>query len=348
MEGCSASVPQGKVIEKGNRVSFRIGTMKPILGILILNHNGRKWLAPLYDSILTNGYSNKRIYLVDNASEDGSVEETLMQYPEITVIRLPQNLGYCMAYNLAMPQAIADGCEWLIWANNDIRLEPGCLANLVEVSQSDLRIGVLGPAFLAWDGDEPNEYIQGNHPNAIPAIRAKSRQPIDVEWVEGSFLMASRKCLEAVGPLDPYLYFYWEEADFCRRARHRGWRVVLVPGALARHYAGGSSNGDPNNKTTANHLQARNYYIYKLSNPSQSFGWNLLNSFHLFLVNLKYHFPERPSLVKLHTVVFLGVLRDLGTIHHKRIRDRKGKHPPQLLSPFHSISIEVIKGREGY
>jgi len=46
--------------------------------------------------------------------------------------------------------------------------------------------------------------------------------------LSGAFLMVSRKCVEAVGPLDPYLFFYWEETDFCRRARHLGWRVVLV------------------------------------------------------------------------------------------------------------------------
>lgn len=48
-----------------------------------------------------------------------------MRYPKIPVIGLAQNLGYCVAYNLAIPSAIADGCEWVIWADNDIGIEEG-------------------------------------------------------------------------------------------------------------------------------------------------------------------------------------------------------------------------------
>ena len=154
------------------------------IGVLILNRNGKEWLPRLYESLRGNGYGNIRMYLVDNGSKDGSVELTLERYPEVTIIRMPHNLGYCMAYNLAMPYAFADGCEWVIWANNDIKLEPGCLSELARVAESDSKIGVLGPAFLAWDSNAPNYYMLGNHPYAIPAMQSQSQQPIDVEWVE--------------------------------------------------------------------------------------------------------------------------------------------------------------------
>ena len=83
---------------------------------------------------------------------------TLECHAEVSVLRMPQNLGYCMAYNLAMPYALAEGCEWVIWANNDVRVEAGCLDELVYRAQSDPRIGVLGPVFLAWEKDEPMIY----------------------------------------------------------------------------------------------------------------------------------------------------------------------------------------------
>jgi len=315
----------------------------PRLGILILNRNGKNWLPPLYDSIKFNGYPNVFLYLVDNGSDDGSVEVTLEKYPEVTVIRMPKNLGYCMAYNLAMPHAFNDGCEWVIWANNDIRLQPGCLSELARIAQSDSKIGVLGPAFLAWDNDAPNYYMLGNHPNAIPAMQSQSQQPIDVEWVEGSFLMVSRRCVEAVGPLDPYLFFYWEETDFCRRARYQGWRVVLVPSALARHYAGGWSAGDQQNKTTANWLQSRNHYIYQLANPFQSFTQNVKDAVHLFLVNIKSNFPGKMPSLKSHIRIFAEVIRDIRVIYQKWVRDREGNKPFIITKDFQSLKIEVIK-----
>ena len=317
----------------------------PRIGVLVLNRNGRHWLNSIFQSLREEKYPNKQIFLIDNASTDGSVEMTVEKYPEVTTIRLPQNLGYCMAYNLAMPYAFAAGCEWVIWANNDIRLEPGCLGTLVNAAQSDALIGVLSPAFLAWDSDEPNYYMLGNHPHAIPAMKSHSCKPINVDWVEGSFLMVSRRCLERVGPLDPYLYFYWEEADFCRRARYQGWRVVLVPGALARHYAGGWSNGDPQNIAKATLLQARNHYIYQLANPLQNFLINLVDVVHLFLVNLKNYFPNKICMVKLHLRIFARVLGDLGIIHGKWYRDRKIDHPPETTGAIQSIRVEVIQGQ---
>jgi GT2 family glycosyltransferase len=248
-----------------------------------------------------------------------------------------------MAYNLAMPHAFADGCDWVIWANNDVRIEPNCLNELVRISQSDPKIGILGPSFLAWDKDEPNDYMLGNHPSAIDAMKSNSPDPVDVEWVEGSFLMVSRRCLEAVGPLDPYLNFYWEEADFCRRSRHRGWRVILIPRALGRHFGGGSVN--ERNGSGINCLRERNYYIYKLANPFQSFSRNLFDAVHLFLVNVKKYFPAQMAPVKGHTRTFWGIIRDIRLIHQKWARDRKGIHPPTTTEAFKSTKIELIERR---
>jgi GT2 family glycosyltransferase len=317
----------------------------PLLGILILNHNGIRWLPQLYESIKANVYPHFRVYLVDNASDDESVNLTMEKYSEVTILRMPQNLGYCMAYNLAMPHAFADGCEWVIWANNDISLKPGCLEELARVARCDPRIGVIGPAFLSWDTDKPNNYMRGNHPRAIPAMMSRSSEPLDVEWVEGSFLMVSRRCYESVGPLDPFLFFYWEEADFCRRAHFRGWRVVLAPAAVSRHYAGGWSEGKGENKNTANHLQTRNYYIYKLANPLQGFLRNCADAMHLFLVNIKEAFLAEPGRVHFHLCVFGGLLRDFRKVYAKWSRDRAGRHPNSLSEDMGPPIIDILPGR---
>jgi GT2 family glycosyltransferase len=318
----------------------------PTIGILILNHNGKTWLQPVYESVRNHGYPKVRIYLIDNASNDESVGMTRKKYPEVTVIRMPTNLGYCMAYNLAMPYAFGDGCDWVIWANNDVQIEPNCLSELARIVQSDSKIGVIGPAFLAWDKDEPNYYMVGNHPYALDAMMSKSGEAIDVEWVEGSFLMVSRRCVESVGPLDPYLFFYWEETDFCRRARHQGWRVVLVTRALARHYAGGWSAADQQNKTKANWLQSRNYYVYKLANPFQGFVRNIREALHLFLVNVKANRLGFPTSLINEIRVFAKVIREIRHIHKKWTRDLLGIHPPVTTEEFKSVNVEIMPRKD--
>jgi len=317
-----------------------------MVGVMILNRNGKNWVSGLCDSLRRARFAGLRVYLVDNASDDDSVAMTTARYPEVKVIRMPRNLGYCMAYNLAMPIAFADGCEWVIWANNDVLLEGGCLEELARCFQSDPRIGVAGPSFLAWDKDEPNYYMLGNHPQAIPAMQARRPTPVDVEWVEGSFLMVSRKCVEAVGPLDPYLFFYWEETDFCRRARHLGWRVVLAPSAVARHYAGGWSDGNAANKASANRLQSRNYYIYQLANPGQSFIVNLWDALHLFAVQVKAGLRGDRLSGRREIGAYGEVMSELGTVYRKWRKDRAGEHPPLTTPEYRGVQPEVL-GADG-
>jgi len=320
-----------------------------IIGILILNRDGKKWLPSVYASICAQQYRHFRTYLLDNASTDGSVELTLQEYPEMKVIRMPQNLGYSMAYNLAMPYAFADGCDWVIWANNDTRLEPGCLNELVRVALADPRTGVVGPAFLEWEKDEPNYYIEGNYPFVIPAIKAGSPEPFSVDWVEGSFLMVSRRCVEAVGPLDPYYFMYSEESDFCRRARYQGWKVFLVPNALARHYAGGTSGGSYKIRRDMNWLKSRNYYIYHLANPFQSFSRNMLDTAHLFGVKVKEHLNNHSTAsIIFETRVLLSILKELRKVFLKWQRDRAGGKPPMTTPDLQFLRPEILRSHSYY
>jgi GT2 family glycosyltransferase len=310
------------------------------IGLMILNRNGKQWLSPLYESIRRNGYPNIRIYLVDNLSDDGSIESTLNDHPDVTVIRMPQNLAFAMAYNLAMTRAFDDGCEWVIWDNNDVLLESGCLEELAQAAQSDPAIGVLGPAFLSWDSDDPNYYMKGKCPDLIPAMQARSSLPVDVDWVEGSFLMVSRKIVETVGPLDPCFLIFWEEAEFCRRVRFSGKRVVLVPSARVRHYGGAFSAG--RRDTWREWLHSRNYYIYQLIDPGRNFGRNLLTSIHLFAVNIKARIRHSPRDFFLELRAFLSVMMRI-SLWHRKWQNARLHIPPQPLDKRHQgIQSEIL------
>lgn len=316
---------------------------KPTLGILILNRNGQKWLGPLYDSLLADGYENKRLYLVDNASRDGSIAMTLDQYPEVFILRMPKNLGYSIAYNLALPYALADGCEYIIWSNNDIRVEPGCLSKLITAMERDPDIGILGPALLSWENDEPHPFIVGNCPWAVSFIKAQSSNPLEIDWVEGSFPMVRRRCLEMIGSFDPYLYLGWEDADLCRRARRHGWRVMLLPNALVHHYGGGYIYADRPRAKENNRLRTKNYYIYQLTNPFQPFTQNLMRAFHAFFVNLKNKRQAFSPSVGRHIHIFLLILFDLMAIYKKWKRDDAGIPPPMQTPRHPPIRVEIVR-----
>jgi GT2 family glycosyltransferase len=310
-------------------------------GILILNRNGQKWLQALYESLRLDGYGNKRVYLVDNQSTDGSQDFTRKHYPEVKVLQMPENLGYSMAYNLCMEIAFSDGCDWVSWQNNDTLVEPGWLNRLTEVAAADPKIGVMGPVFRDWDKPGPSPFMYKRYPEVIPFWEDSSRPPVNVDWVEGSVLLTSRACFDDVGPLEADLFFYWEDTDFCRRAQYHGWRVVLVPGAVVRHYGGGSTGSISVSAINFNTLKTHNHFVFKYCDPNRSRWRNFLSCLRLLGVQGKKGLRGETPIQ--NTRILLGVFAQfLGGLPRwscKWKRDREGEHGPKLTTAKASIQL---------
>ena len=250
-----------------------------------------------------------------------------------------------MAYNLAMDQAFADGCDWVSWQNSDTVVLPGWLHRMAEVAGQDPRVGVMGPVFRDWDSDGPDYYMKGRHPSVIPFMEDPNRPPVDCDWVEGCACLTKRECVEDVGPLDPRLFMYWEEADFCRRARRRGWRVVVVPGSINRHYGEGSTATDAAAERISM-LKLRNYYVYKLCDPDRSFAANVLSAARLFITRQRRAVVREPSIAQwwADTRAFSSALFKIGRWHRKWQDDRRGAHPAKLDGGLGGLGVRHLLG----
>ena len=297
----------------------------PCFGVLILNFNGLRWLPGLLASLEADAYPRQRTYLVDNGSSDGSVDLVREHFPDVTVLELRRNLGYSVAYNMATRRALEDGCDWVVWLNNDTLVLPGWLSRMAEAAASDRRIGVMGPVFADWDSDGPSRFMRARHAGVVPFMDDASHPPVDCDWVEGSACAVSRSCVRAVGPLDPVFFMYWEEVDFCRRARREHWRVVIVPGSRVRHFGGGTAEF-----SAPNPLKLRNEFVTSLCDPGKPFLMNAARTGRLFLVKGKQAFQSVAPLSAAWRCVrvFLGLWGRTPTWYRKWARDRQGVHPP--------------------
>jgi GT2 family glycosyltransferase len=182
--------------------------------------------------------------------------------------------------------------------------------------------------------------MKGKYPDLISAMQAHSPVPVDVDWVEGSFLMVHRRIVETVGPLDPCFFIFWEEAEFCRRVRFSGKRVVLIPSARVRHYGGAFSEG--RRDTRRMWLHSRNYYIYQFLDPGRSFVRNLGISMHLLASNLKARMIRSPRDLFLELRAYSSVILRIGAWHTKWKNSRL-HIPPQPLDKKHlGIQPEIL------
>lgn len=215
----------------------------PLVVTVILNTNRREDTLAALASLSRSDYPNHKVIVLDNASTDGSAQAIQCEYPDVTLIALERNLGYAGNNNVGIQAALAHQADWVFILNEDTILAPDCLSRLVEVGAQDMQIGVLGP--MVYHHDEP-QVIQSAGGKMDRAWRAwhlcqnevdrgQFPAPHEVDWISGCAILVRRQVIEQIGALDERFFYYWEETEWCLRARRRGWRIVHVPHAKLWH-----------------------------------------------------------------------------------------------------------------
>lgn len=223
-------------------------TEYPFVSIILLNYNGRRF-SKYWKSIFYQDYPKSRyeIVFVDNGSCDGSEVDFVGQSREskeikTRIIKLEKNCGYSRANNLGVAEAKGD---YVILLSNDIRVSINWLRKAIEALELDKDVAVAQSMMYKLDNaseaDEMGNYIDVfglNH--SFPF----SREVKEVSYCEGAVMIIRRRVIEEVGGLFDERYFmFYEDVDFCWRARLMGYKVVVVPDSVVYHKRGGTVSG---------------------------------------------------------------------------------------------------------
>jgi len=195
------------------------------------------------------------IWLVDNASSDGSVVAVGREFPDVHVIRNLQNVGFGAANNQALRQAKG---EFYLLVNSDAFLRPGAVAALLACARAHPEAAVVGPRLLNPDGSLQMSCYRFPSParaffESFLLTAAMPNHPVfgdyrawphdserDVGFVIGACIFVRRSAAEVVGFFDESFFLYAEETDWCMRFRRAGWRVLFTPDARVVHVNRGS------------------------------------------------------------------------------------------------------------
>ncbi|PIE81483.1 MAG: hypothetical protein CSA11_03860 [Chloroflexi bacterium] len=232
-------------MEPGNGrgyITVSIMSESPYVALMVLNWNGRSLLEKCVPSLLQLDYDHYQLFVIDNGSEDGSIDFLESQFPQANIIALTQNKGFSGAYNEAIKLIDAD---YVAILNNDIVVPPDWLTKLVKPLVTDKSMGVAGCKLLYPDGEHiqhagakltyPLAYSE--HYFYKQKDEGQANTFTDVEYVTGAAMLVSRSVLDAIGLFDDlFSPIYYEEVDFCYRVREAGFRVVYVPQATAIHH----------------------------------------------------------------------------------------------------------------
>lgn len=228
------------------------------LSIIIVNWNTRDLLADclraVEQTVQAMPMLNVDVFVVDNASTDGSAVLVQLHFPWVKLIVNTENVGFAAGNNQALRHATG---QYILLLNPDTVVTEGAIARLWQVLAEHPRTGIAGAQLLNADGSL--QMSIGVFPSLWSELPLLNRRlcpvrsfcEIDtpggsvtaqaVDWVSGASLMIKREVVEAIGPLDESFWLYTEETDWCYRAREAGWDVLLVPQAQVYHLARAAS-----------------------------------------------------------------------------------------------------------
>lgn len=216
----------------------------------------RECLQSIFDTI-SSGSLTVEVFVVDNASHDGSVEMMRKEFPQVHCIANAENLGFARGNN----QGIRQSCgEFILLLNPDMRVLPGTLEGIVAFMREprNARVGVAGCHLLDERGSTvPHVRRFPRLPDQLAIVTKAARmypRALDhylvvdfdyarearVDSIRGSFFCIRRKLVEQIGALDERFFIWFEEVDFCLRARQAGWQIAYTPSVQCVDYVGQS------------------------------------------------------------------------------------------------------------
>jgi GT2 family glycosyltransferase len=183
----------------------------------------------------------REVIVVDNASTDETLETVGAAASNAAIVKVSENIGFGAAANEGLQRAAG---EFVLLINPDAVLEPGALERLVAAADDYPRAAMLAPALMNAQGE-----IKRSHDaslierESMPRKRSDPAPEGDVcaAFISGAVLLLRKSALDEVGLFDRAIFLYYEDDDLCLRLRERGWSLVLVAGAKARHLGGASS-----------------------------------------------------------------------------------------------------------
>jgi GT2 family glycosyltransferase len=223
---------------------------KYLVSIIIVNWNGIQWLPDCFNSLAKQDYRKYEIIFVDNASTDNSVGWVTKHYPKTICVINKRNLGFADANNVGFHKAKG---KFVLFLNNDTRVEKNFLSVLINKLVSDPRIGGVQSKLLLMD--EPDRldavgafftntgflYHYGFHARDSD----KFNKEIDIYTPKGACMMFQKSILDQVAIngniFDPSYFAYFEETDMCHRIWLHGYQIQYVPESVIYHKAGGTS-----------------------------------------------------------------------------------------------------------
>lgn len=269
------------------------------IAISIINYRTGALTLACVQSVLADldGVSGQ-VVVVDNASGDGSADQIaawIAEHPEapVTLVRSATNTGFSGGHNQGI--AAVDAAFYLL-LNSDAVVRPGFFRTILAAAEQHPDAGLIAPRIAGDDGTPQvstfrfaspvSEFIRGANTGVLTKALKRwevsmgtDPDPDDIGWASFACIALRREMIEDLGPMDEGYFLYFEDAEYCLRARRAGWRIAWVPAAVAVHFRGGSGPvkalARKRKRLPAYYYASRTRFFYQAHGHLGLFGANI-------------------------------------------------------------------------
>jgi GT2 family glycosyltransferase len=216
--------------------------------IIIPNWNGKNSLKRCLDSVL-NQSTIASIILIENGSNDGSLEYVKKEYSSIKIIDNKKNLGFSGGVNAGIKYALDNNYTYIALLNNDAVADKKWLENMLRSIKLDKKIGIVTPKMLSNRNNEldsTGDYLTRwglPYPRGRGVVDQKQYdRSINVFSASGGASLYRAEMFNKVGLFDEDFFAYYEDMDLSFRAQLAGWKIIYEPTSIVHHQIGATSN----------------------------------------------------------------------------------------------------------
>jgi hypothetical protein len=329
--------------------------MNKRVAIIIVNYNGRQYLYDCLASLINLDYpmENYKIFFVDNASNDDSLDFVRNNFSRVEIIANKENLGFAEGNNIAVRKALVENFDYVLLINQDTISEKDFLKKLVEAAESDKQIAAVQPRIMLYpEKDKVNSLGNSIHYLGFGFSSGGYQQfdgnlePKEIAYASGAAVLYKKAALEKVGLFDPDFFMYHEDLDLGWRLRMAGYKILVIPTAVVYHKYQFSKS------IKKYYFMERNRLIcllenYKIGTLILIFPAWLVMEIGLFLFSLKSRF-WREKLRVYGYFLKLYVWQKVGRVRRERrvIRVREDKEIVKLFTgkiEFQEIDNFILK-----
>ena len=232
---------------------------RPHVANVVLSWNGRADLQESLPSLAKVDYKPLTTIVVDNGSTDGTAELLATAFPEVELVRLERNEGFCVGMNYGARRALERGADYLLFLNNDIEVDPGFVTALVDEAGRHPDAAALCPKiYLADPPDriwyfgaklDPTKGYNGPHVGFNEVDRGQFDEVAETGRACGAAMLVPRAVWDEIGPFDEELFLYVDDTDWSLRARSAGRRIFVVPASRMWHKVSAATGGEGSPRT---------------------------------------------------------------------------------------------------